>query len=104
VRENVHFGATLRIPATAEALLEQSTYEVFTAQKTDGSGQFEKASDETLVYGWKKGGGGDRTREEQVRPRASTRASRSKGTSGTLPRTCGWWKTPSPRTSTAAGS
>jgi hypothetical protein len=66
VRENVHFGATLRIPATAEALLEQSTYEVFTAQKTDGSGQFEKASDETLVYGWKKGGGGDRTREEQV--------------------------------------
>ncbi|SET00899.1 Ricin-type beta-trefoil lectin domain-containing protein [Stigmatella erecta] len=65
-REHAHFGATLRIPATAESLLDRSTYEVFTAQKTDGSGQLEKASDGTLVYGWKKGGGVDKTREEQV--------------------------------------
>ncbi|EPX57826.1 hypothetical protein D187_004705 [Cystobacter fuscus DSM 2262] len=54
-REYAHFGAYLRIPATAEALLDKSTYESFSAYKTDGSGALEKASDGTLVYGWKKG-------------------------------------------------
>jgi hypothetical protein len=65
-REYVLFGGSLRAPATAESLLDKTSYQVFTAGKTDGSGQLEKASDGTLVYGWKKGGGVDRTTAQAV--------------------------------------
>ena len=54
-QEYAYFGSTLRIPAKAEAIVDQSTYQVFTAYKADGSGQLQQ-SGTTLNYAWTGGG------------------------------------------------
>jgi hypothetical protein len=52
-REYVYYQPPLRIPATAEALLDPSRYEAFTALAYGQSDRFERDADGTLVYDWK---------------------------------------------------
>ena len=55
VREYIYYQPPLRIPATAESLLDRSTYEVFSAYGPHGSGTLDRAPDGTLRYDWKPG-------------------------------------------------
>ena len=48
----VYYQPPLRIPASAEAMVDPARYEVFSAL-TQGSDSFERDPDGALVYGWK---------------------------------------------------
>jgi len=54
-REYIYYQPPFRIPATAESLLDRSTYEVFSAYGPNGSSSLDRAPDGTLRYDWKPG-------------------------------------------------
>ena len=54
-REYIYYQAPFRIPATAESLLDKSTYELFSAYGPHGSTVLDRAPDGTLRYDWKPG-------------------------------------------------
>jgi hypothetical protein len=49
----VYYQPPLRIPATAEAMVDPSTYETFTALEAGSDARLERASDGSLTYTWK---------------------------------------------------
>jgi hypothetical protein len=51
--EYVYYQPPLRIPASAEAIVDPTRYEVFTALNRGSDSRFERAADGSLVYGWK---------------------------------------------------
>ena len=52
-QSRIYYGTPLRVQATAEALLDPATYEVFSAMGTAGA--LEKGADGLPAYGWKTG-------------------------------------------------
>jgi hypothetical protein len=54
-RDYIYYQPPLRIPATAEALLDRSTYEVFSAYGPHGSSTLERTPEGMLRYDWKPG-------------------------------------------------
>ena len=51
----VYYGSPLRVPASAESMLDPKTYEVFSALPANGGQVPEQAADGSLIYGFKQG-------------------------------------------------
>jgi hypothetical protein len=55
--EHVYYLPPLRIPASAEAIVDPARYEVYTALARGSSDRFERSADGSLTYSWKTGTG-----------------------------------------------
>lgn len=55
--EYVYFGTSLRVPATAEAMLDRSTYETYTPLLNPDAAELETNNNQ-VIYRWRKGSWG----------------------------------------------